>query len=323
MQRHIVIYSPILRERLSKAGGWISKRLSLPCETIIAIDTVHITLTDFRGRTKEAVLVGPTHPLRALWFTTWASVAQQWLKATINGPIEYITPARDGLLHSLVPLNVPATLPNTDGRVFIMVDNINPFWSLYAPSMEEDTRGLLGEVCTLLGLPEPAIGGETISVESIAARIARYLVQHPYVRTLTINAFNPGRAEVLAQALVYLQKQEAFSHLHYDVRLFVPDPAAPYVGEAIEMLLTPSSGVSTEATDIFSTPGNSHLFPKLSLAIHALNDFYQKPQMHRSHLSILFDLFPAEEVGAGPAFNAFRNNASTRPDSRFHNTFPG
>lgn len=290
--------------KIEQSRGMDQQKTIHALRTIIAIDTVHITLTDFRGRTKEAVLVGPTHPLRSLWFTTWASVAQQWLKATINGPAEYITPARDGLLHSLVPLNVPATLPNIDGRVFIMVDNINPFWSLYAPSMQEDTRGLLGEVCTLLGLPEPAIGGETISIESIAARVARYVVQHPYIRTLTVNAFNPGRAEVLAQALVHLQKQEAFSHLHYDVRLFVPDPAAPYVGEAIEMLLTPSSGVSTEATDIFSTPGNSHLFPKLSLAIHALNDFYQKPQMYRSHLSMLFDLFPAEEVGAGPAFNA-------------------
>lgn len=293
-----------LARKIEQSRGTDQQKTILASRTIIAIDTVRITLTDFRGRTKEAVLVGPTHPLRALWFTTWANVAQQWLQATMHGPEEYIVPARDGLLHNIVPLNVPATLPNTDGRIFIMVDNINPFWSLYAPSMEEDTRGLLGEVCTLLGLPEPAIGGETISVDSIAARIARYLVQHPYIRTLTINAFNPGRAEVLAQTLVHLQKQEAFSLLHYDVRLFVPDPAAPYVGEAIEALLTPSSGVSTEATDIFSTPGNSHLFPKLSLAIHSLDDFYHKPQTYRSHLSMLFDLFPAEEVGAGQAFSA-------------------
>ncbi len=292
-----------LARKIEQSRGTDQQKTILALRTIIAIDTVRITLTDFRGRTKEAVLVGPTHPLRALWFTTWANVAQQWLEATMNVSEEYIIPVRDGLLHRLVPLNIPATLPNTDGKIFIMVDNVNPFWSLYAPSMEEDTRGLLGEVCTFLGLPEPAIGGETISVDSIAARIARYLVQHPYIRTLIINAFNPGRAEVLARALVHLQKQEAFSLLHYDVRLFVPDPAAPYVGEAIEALLAPGSGVSTEATDIFATPGNSHLFPKLSLAIHALDDFYHKPQTYRSHLSMLFDLFPAEEVGAGPAFS--------------------
>jgi DNA phosphorothioation-dependent restriction protein DptH len=290
--------------KIEQSRGTDQQKTILALRTIIAMDTVRITLTDFRGRTKEAVLIGPTHPLRALWFTTWAKVAQQWLKATMDGSEEYIIPARDGLLHNIVPLNIPATLPNTDGRIFIMVDNINPFWSLYAPSMEENTRGLLGEICTLLGLPEPAIGGEMISVDSIVARIARYLVQHPYIRTLTINAFNPGRAEALAQALVHLQKQEAFSLLHYDVRLFVPDPAAPYVGEAIEDLLAPKSGVSTEAADIFSIPGNSHLFPKLSLAIHSLDDFYHKPQTYRAHLSMLFDLFPAEEVGAGPAFSA-------------------
>jgi DNA phosphorothioation-dependent restriction protein DptH len=119
---------------------------------------------------------------------------------------------------------------------------------------------------------------------------------------LSINAFNPGRATVLAQALVLLQKQESFPQLRYDVRLFVPDPSMPRVGEAIESLLSPGTTVSTEAADAFSFPGGSHLFPKLSLAIHALHAFNDDPQRYRAHLSMLFDLFPAEEIGAGPAF---------------------
>ena len=270
----------------------------------LTLDTVHLTLIDIRSKVKEAALVGPIHPLRALWFGVWAMVGQQWLIATQNGSEEYIIPTRDGLLHTISPLNVPATLVNTDGRVFLMVDHINPFWSLYAPPAEEDTRGLLGEVATLLGLPEPAISGDMISAEVLANRIARYLAQHPYIRTLSINAFNPGRAEILAQALVCLQKEDAFLHLRYDVRLFVPDPAMPRVGEAIEALLSPNTTITTETIDIFSTPGNSHLFPKLSLAIHALDDFKHTPRRYYAHLSMLFDLFPAKEVGTGSAFNS-------------------
>jgi hypothetical protein len=40
--------------------------------------------------------------------------------------------------------------------------------------------------------------------------------QHPYVRTLTINAFNPGRASFLADALTALQREEAFQNLRYE-----------------------------------------------------------------------------------------------------------
>lgn len=301
-------YRDLLRDletKLSQSRGSDQQKVILLLRNLLLLDTIHITLTDFRGRTREALLVGPTHPLRALWFSAWAQVAQWWLAAAREGPQDNIIPVRDALLRSLVPINVPATLPNRDGRVFIMVDNVSPFWSLYASAGEENTRALLGEVCTLLGLPEPTVGGEAISAEVLETRIARYLAQHPYIRTLSINAFNAGRAELLAQTLMLLQKREAFAQLHYDVRLFVPDPAAPMVGDAIESLLTPSTTVSTEAADAFSTPGNSHLFPKLSLAIHALDDFYRRSHTYHAHLSILFDLFPAEEVGVGEPFSSF------------------
>ncbi len=292
-----------LAHKVAQNRGSDQQKAILALRTALAIDTVHIFLSDVRGHVQEAMLVGPTHPLRALWFTTWAQVAQQWLIATQKGPEEYIIPVRDGLLHTLVPFNIPAILPCTDGRAFIPVDNITPFWSLYAPPTEENARGLLAEMCTALHLPEPAISGETITAEVLAERISRYLVQHPYTRTLCINVFNPGHAATLAQALLLLQKQEAFASLRYDVRFFVADPAASHIGDALETLLTPNTATSTEVTDAFSTPGSSHLFPKLSLAVHARSAFDETPQRYRAHLSILFDLFPAEEVGAGPVFN--------------------
>ena len=186
-------------------------------------------------------------------------------------------------------------LPVSDGRVFSAVDNINPFWPLYAPATEDDPRGLLGDVCAALGVPEPSIGGAAITGSVLASRIERYLIQHPYVRTLILNAFNPGRASVLADALAALQRQEAFRDLRYDVRLFVPDPNAPGVGESIDALL----GGGTLASEAFSIPTGNHIFPKLTVAIRATADFRSDPARFRSHLSILFDLFPPEDMAVG------------------------
>ena len=154
-------------------------------------------------------------------------------------------------------------------------------------------RGLLGEVCAALGLPEPSIGGAAITGHVLASRMERYLVQHPYVRALTINAFNPGRAAILADALVVLQQQDAFKDLRYDVRLFVPDANAPGVGESIAALL---AGDGASAGEAFSVPAQSRVFPKLTLAVLATADFRGDPMRYRAHVSFLFDVFPPEQV---------------------------
>jgi DNA phosphorothioation-dependent restriction protein DptH len=83
-----------------------------------------------------------------------------------------VTPARDAILREISSANFPPMLPISDGgRVFVAVDNIHPLWALYAPAIEEDPRGLLGDVCAALGLPEPSIGGAIITGEVLAAKV--------------------------------------------------------------------------------------------------------------------------------------------------------
>ena len=115
---------------------------------------------------------------------------------------------------------------------------------------------------------------------------------------LTINAFNAGRAGAMAEVLLALQQHPDFADLRYDIRLFVLDPTAPTTGEALLELLSPDSGTSAKEADAFSTPTNSHLHPKLRLAIRGIKEFREDPDQHAAHLSFLFDLFPAEEIRA-------------------------
>ncbi|UQA57109.1 methylation-associated defense system ATP-binding protein MAD8 [Polyangium aurulentum] len=265
---------------------------------VLGLDSVLLAIVDHRGRRRDAVLVAPTHPLRALWFATWTKLGARWVAAARTAPREYAVPTRDALLRLLAPTNFPPVLPTEAGHVLTAVDSINPFWTLFAPSNEEDPRGLVGEVCTALGLPEPAIGGALIDGAYLASRVRRYLVQHPYVRTLTINAFNAGRAAVLGEMLLELQKDPVFAQLRYDIRLFVPDPDAPGVGEEIAALLTTDGGTTAREADAFSTPAENHLHPKLRVAVRSTQDFRTNPEGHAAHLSLLFDVFPAEEVAA-------------------------
>jgi DNA phosphorothioation-dependent restriction protein DptH len=52
----------------------------------LAVDTVRVLITDFRSQQREAIIIGPTHPLRALWLVTWSQIAQLWVKETFDGP---------------------------------------------------------------------------------------------------------------------------------------------------------------------------------------------------------------------------------------------
>lgn len=273
---------------------------------MLTLDTVMVAVIDHRGRRREAALVAPTHPLRVLWFAAWAETGTQWLDLARKGPAEFVVATRDAILKQLAPVGHPPVLAtlggqSVSGRLMTPIDNLSPHWTLYAPAHEPDPRGLLGDVCAAFGLPEPAIGGAAIDGEALAARVQRYLVQHPYITTLVVNAFNPGRAGVLGDMLLGLQRQPVFADIRYDVRLFVPDSDAPGVGEGLTELLSPSGSQSGREADAFATPGGDHLHPKLALGVRSTSDFRSNPERFAAHLTFLFDLFPAEEVGATTA----------------------
>ena len=284
-----------LATKVEREAGSDQLKAIVSLRSALTVDTVRLVLDDYRGYVREAALIAPTHPLRTLWQLGWAQLGAEWVKGAAAGPQDHVTPVREALLRGISSINIPPMIPVNDGRIFTSVDNIHALWPLYAPATEHDPRGLLGEVCAALDLPEPSIGGAAITGQVLASRLERYLVQHPYVRALTINAFNPGRAAILADALVVLQQQEAFKDLRYDVRLFVPDANAPGVGESIGALL---AGDGASAAEAFSVPAQSRVFPKLTLAVLATADFRRDPMRYRAHVSFLFDVFPPEQVAA-------------------------
>jgi DNA phosphorothioation-dependent restriction protein DptH len=267
---------------------------------LLRLDTVAVVLGDHRGQTREALLLAPTHPLRALWYALWAKLGEHWLAASAGLAPTRVTAVRDALLRYLTPAGFPAVLPVGSGRLFVLVDNLSPFWSLYAPSTEADPRGLLGQLCSALGLPEPGIGGSVIDGEYLASRFERYLAQHPYVGTLTVNAFNAGRAGVIAEALLALEREPHLRDLRYDIRLFAPDSASPALAEGLTELLNPSASTTVAEADAFCTPAEDHLSPKLAVAVRGIGDYLGHPDHYRAHLTLLFDVFAASEVGATP-----------------------
>lgn len=297
-------YQALLEDLLRRAGQpeRVDGKAALEqAKSLLAIDCVAVSVSTHRGRPREVVLVSPTHPLRALWLATWSELGVQWAGASSQAPREYMAAARDAILREMAATNFPPVLPMDGGRLFTPIDDLNSAWTVYAPSGQDDPRGILSELCSAFGISEPPIGGAALDGEVLATRVRRYLLQHPYVTTLVINAFNPGRATALADMLIALQSLPECETLRYEVRLFARDVDGPQLGEALSALLDPSGSISARNADAFAVPSGSHLHPKLRLAIMPLSEFRAHAEQYASHLTVMFDLFPATEVGASPA----------------------
>lgn len=287
--------------RLAETTASDSQRDSIVrLQRLLALDTATLDLADHRGGHRTALLMGPTHPLRLLWLTTWVVLARQWAGKAQKASREFLVPTRDVLLERLGLVNFPAVFPSGSGRLLSAVDNIHPFWTVYAPSTESDPRGLMAELCTAFGLPEPSIGSFTLNGRFLADRVRRYLVQHPYIHTLIVNCFNAGRGKLLADMLLELQKEPDFRDLRYNIRLFVTDPDSPGAGEDLSELISPSSSLAVPEADAFATPTGNHLAPKLTFCVREIAEFRNNAKDFPAHLTILFDVFPPQSISAAP-----------------------
>ena len=293
-EAYLDLIRSLIRQAETTSGAERQSHLK-SLRNVLAVDSIHVILTDFRGTHREAVLVSPTHPLRLLWLASWVELGKDWIGKIKAGGKDHIPHVRTALLEGLVPSAFPVGIPVEDGRIFTPVDNLNPFWALYAPTTEDNSRGLIAEICSALGLVEPSASGVDISGKVIADKIERYLSQHPYVRELSLNVFNPGAGSIIADALLALQQKREHADLRYDIRLFTSDPDSPTLGETLESMVRPGATIN-DAADAFATSTGSHLFSKLNLAKHGLSEFHSNSKSYPAHISVLLDVFPAEEL---------------------------
>ena len=298
---HAAAYSDLIGHalrRVETAGPDHQKSALETLAAVLAVDSVAVCLTDFKGGRRTGYLVAPTHPLRLLWLACWSKLASGWADDLRTGNTAHAPSVRQALFESLSMINFPASLVGPSARILQPVDNIHPLWTVFANTDETDPRGLVAELCTALSLPEAPVGGFALNGEFLANRIRRYVIQHPYIQTLILNCFNAGRGRIVADALLALQRNPDTRNLRYDIRLFAANPEAPGVGEDLAELISPTSNLTAAEADVFATPTGDHLSPKLTFAVRRTSDFQDQPSGFSAHITLLFDVFPTQSVGA-------------------------
>jgi DNA phosphorothioation-dependent restriction protein DptH len=261
---------------------------------------------------ERARLMGPTHPLRLLWRLQMARLTRAWLAAALaqGSARERLSPSiRDFLGRGLAPTNLPLVLLDAAAPSFatacVEQGALTPFWSLYVPQTTRDKQTLRAQTQRALGISHKTTPqADEIDPAVLARKLGHYLAQHPYLHTLTVNAFNPGNAGLIVDALLLVESERSRryidSPLRYELRLFTQSDRPDDVGEAVEDLTNPDRQVKAEA-DAFTVAGRNHLFPKLRFSRHQLDDFLQNPRRFEAHVSLLRDLFPVAATAVANA----------------------
>lgn len=268
----------------------------------IDIDLVEVLLP----QGERVFLAAPTHPLRLLWHLQQERMGQAWIKSALeqNEPLSQLThQARKYLSPGFLPRNLPPVIrvahesyPEAISRFYVEQGPLTSFWSLYVREDVRDKLALRAQIDRLMGISfrEVQNAAYSISSRTLSDKILRYLVQHPYTRTLKLNVFNPGDASLVVDAILHIEKERgAKPELRYEVRLFTQGDEVDSIGEAFSSLIDPERQVSIEA-DAFTIPSKNHLFPKLRYSRNKLDEYVKNPEEYEAHISILRDLFPID-----------------------------
>ncbi|MCV2459438.1 hypothetical protein OEB94_09210 [Streptomyces sp. ICN988] len=266
---------------------------------LLRTDTLQVDLTDAHGGRRRVILVAPTHPLRMLWWSGQAALADHWLDRLTDDNRATVLERLHSLSTSLVPLGFPLVVPLTTGELTFAGGQLTDFWQVCLPSETADPRGTVSLLAAAVGASPDAAASGLVTGADLADRVERYVRLHPYADSLVINALGAGRGDLLSAMLIELQGRKHLAHLRYTVRLFADDPAEPWVGEALTDLFSSGSGPRSVAAEAFATPGDS-LRPKLAVVVRDAGDLRHRAEEFPAHLSILFDPFGGEQYDIAP-----------------------
>ncbi|MGY1782245.1 methylation-associated defense system ATP-binding protein MAD8 [Geodermatophilus sp. SYSU D01036] len=297
-------YQRLIAAQAAHAGGVAKSERGAALRALAGlqqIDAVAVRYLDAIGDFHRVLLVGPTHPLRLLWFSQWSGVGAAWRKELAAHTKEAAADAAASFFNRLDSLGFPFAVPRQDNHhLFAAVGNLTPFWTALVHPRTDDAIGLLNKLSAALGVPDaPRAAGGNQAAGVLADRVERYVRQHAYVRTLVVNVINPGDAALIAEMLLDLQRRSTTRDLTYDLRLCTPNTAMPGIGEALADLTRSDSRFTSDEADAFGSRQDGSV-PKLAYSIRSMDEFENRTAEFEAHLTIFVDAFSGEEHETGP-----------------------
>lgn len=255
----------------------------------LSVDTLSIRL-GVGEEIEAAVVVLPTHPLRALWYASYAALLRHWEEAVLVLPPKQRRATLDlRALDALVPANLPAFIHTTgDAEPFVFFHGLGHYYGVALPPDIPDPQRRYLDVALVLGLDALIDESDASRPQRLASHVRDYQASHPYADPLDVTLVNPDRGQFLASTIEHLLSKA-------DVQSEEGDPP-PIPSFNIEAYLVNGATSGMEGLDRVRVPlqdraagdPTDYLQPTLSSTVHPLVDI-DEGSLADAHLAVISD----------------------------------
>ncbi|WP_376796815.1 ATP-binding protein [Thermogemmatispora sp.] len=261
-----------------------------------------------QDQVEEALIILPTHPLRAAWFAGYSRLLSSWEEVLLDQPKEQRRRRIDlDTLRLLVPANVPPFAYHAaTSTVFIFFQNLLFFHGVALPAAVPDPHRRYADVATLLNArPEKTDPGD-IRPERLSEHLRLFQSLHPYADPLVLTLVNPDRGALLGEALKGLAPSSKEEEEEEEGISTGPAGALPLL-QIVSYSESWQSGALQALTRTLQENGGRHLsgsgrstdpfLPALATTtrpIRQLQEVEEEPP--ESHLAIVSDLLRPQIV---------------------------
>lgn len=278
----------------------------------LSIDTLLVRNARGKGQPEEALVVLPTHPLRAAWFASYTQLLRVWEQQLLGYPSRERKHNLDvQRLRQLVPTNVPAFAYHAAStETFTFFQNLRFFHGVALPAGVPDPHRRYSDVALILDTGIDQVGVGDIQPDQLAEHLAKFHQLHPYVKTLVTTLINPDRGDFFAEALQKMvaaktpdeETEQSYEPPHFQIVSYTED-GQKSTFHALE-------AVRQRQSDQQYNRSSDHFLPALTVSARPLRQL-EWSKLPEAHIAVVTDLTRPTVVSSSPATDNTSNDTSS------------
>jgi DNA phosphorothioation-dependent restriction protein DptH len=278
----------------------------------LSIDSLLIRNAGSGKQVEEAVVILPTHPLRAAWFASYTQLLREWEKGVLGYQLRERKLRIDlQALRLLVPTNVPAFAYHAaSSGAFTFFQNLRFFHGVALPAGVPDPHRRYGDVAMILDTGIDQIGVGDVQPDQLAEHLEKFHQLHPYAQTLVTTLINPDRgnffAEAIKKVLAMRPPNDEPEQMHYLPTFQI----ISYAEDEQKSTFQAVEQVRQQQIDQHSGRSSDHFLPGLTTTSRALSQL-EKAAPPEAHIAVVTDFTRPAIVASSPLLATTTSDTSS------------
>src|SRR6266566_4547261 len=282
-------YAQVYRELIDEL---VSHRTDLSeLREALSIDSLLIRNTGSGEQVEEAIVILPTHPLRAAWFASYTQLLREWEKQLLDYPLRERKLSIDlQALRLLVPTNVPAFAYHAvaSTKAFAFFQNLRFFHGIALPAGVPDPHRRYGDIAVILDTGLDQVGVGDIQPDQLAEHLAKFHNLHSYTDTLVTTLINPDRGDFFAEAIKKMLSEKTPTDENEQIFSLPAFQIISYAEDGHKSTFRALEQVRQQQIDQRYGRNSDHFLPGLTMTARAMSQL-EKAAPQEAHIAVVTD----------------------------------